>query len=489
MSDIRYLLSREDQTNTLNKTPGYRNKNLFRYVPVVFILLSISSAYLLHSSMFRLVFPAASFLVSGFLLQRNQKARFVELVMLLFFFTPLIRRLVDVSAGFQQINLVMLAPYAAASCCIPLSINHLIRTDINRGDVPFLLIFASIFYGVDIDIFGGNLFLGVFNALTWIAPPCLGLMIIQDKQRISFYKDTFIKTALLGTFIISVYGIYQFINPPPWDIYWMANAGMTSVGLPEPYAVRIFGTMNSPEPYAQVLSFMMLVIISLSTERCSVLILGFAAIALMLSMTRTAWMGFAVGLLFLLFAGNNARTRVRTLSITAVACLTIPILLSLPEVSENLAVRFSSFFSLQQDISYADRLTSYKNYFAETFSNNLLGGGFANVGFRSSYNGGSSVIVDGSLIEIARIYGLFFGVVYICGLCIIIFKCFWIAIKNKTDHFVGACGAVVFSAAIMLSSASTFAGECGIFAWLAVAFCLADRPTERVLQSLSDRGV
>ncbi len=67
---------------------------------------------------------------------------------------------------------------------------------------------------------------------------------------------------------MALYGIAQFVLLPEWDAQWMRNVielGLDSIGQPEPFAVRVFSTMNSPGSFGIML--MAAIIVALKTQR------------------------------------------------------------------------------------------------------------------------------------------------------------------------------------------------------------------------------
>lgn len=50
--------------------------------------------------------------------------------------------------------------------------------------------------------------------------------------------------------VVGSYGIFQFLVLPEWDRNWMISSGLNSIGQPQPLLVRVFGTAESPGPYA-----------------------------------------------------------------------------------------------------------------------------------------------------------------------------------------------------------------------------------------------
>ena len=116
-----------------------------------------------------------------------------------------------------------------------------------------------------------------------------------------------------GRSMFGGYGIYQFFFLAPWDAFWMRVVQMDSIGRPAPFEVRIFGTLNSPGPYADMLAASLLVALGAS-GRLPWLAGMPAVVALLLSLVRAAWVGYAAGL-FLLLARMDMSKRAKLIAV------------------------------------------------------------------------------------------------------------------------------------------------------------------------------
>jgi O-antigen ligase len=87
----------------------------------------------------------------------------------------------------------------------------------------------------------------------------------------------------------------------------MQFAPIPSIGQPVPYGVRVFGTMNAPAAFA-TFTATGLFLIGFSRRPWPALLAMPAALSLLLSLYRTAWISLAVSILFcLFFAGTRRR--------------------------------------------------------------------------------------------------------------------------------------------------------------------------------------
>lgn len=112
---------------------------------------------------------------------------------------------------------------------------------------------------------------------------------------------------------VGLYGILQYFILFTWDRAWMINAGLKSIGLPEPRQVRVFGTSEAPGPFALILAISLIIAIATAaqangrhrvrTAACVPVI----TIALMLTAVRSALLCAAIAVIWLCFKSGNAR--------------------------------------------------------------------------------------------------------------------------------------------------------------------------------------
>jgi hypothetical protein len=63
----------------------------------------------------------------------------------------------------------------------------------------------------------------------------------------------------VSALLVGGYGLVQFVVLPAWDRRWMISSGLTSIGKPAPFEVRVFGMSDSPGPYAVLLGLAVVV--------------------------------------------------------------------------------------------------------------------------------------------------------------------------------------------------------------------------------------
>ncbi|WP_141216224.1 MULTISPECIES: hypothetical protein [Nocardiaceae] len=136
----------------------------------------------------------------------------------------------------------------------------------------------------------------VLTATIWIY---IGL---QCSGRVPDLWPAIYKTFPFIGLVIGGYGVYQFFALPSWDRAWMVASKLSSIGAPVPEQVRVFGTAESPGPFAIILGLCLIVSLERSISQKGLQRIAMAAIAclLLLPLSLTA---VRTGLLGLVLAG------------------------------------------------------------------------------------------------------------------------------------------------------------------------------------------
>src|SRR3954469_9763712 len=144
---------------------------------------------------------------------------------------------------------------------------------------------------------------------------------------------------------------------------------MDSIGRPAPFEVRIFGTLNSPGPYADMLAVSLLVALGAS-GRLPWLAGMPAVVELLLSLGRAAWVGFAAGL-FMLLAKMDMSKRAKLIAVVVLTIVTALPLLSVEQVATTVSTRIETMVGgeAKEDQSYKDRVHFFQTFVMDALSN------------------------------------------------------------------------------------------------------------------------
>ena len=419
----------------------------------------------------RLAYPAVGFIAAGYLYSKRSPW-YVGLCIWLFCATPLVRRLVDEQAGWDPSNPVLLTPYLACAFAGLSFVRYLLRPRPPHV-TPFVIVLGCIVYGLLLAILNGRLLSGMIDAMKWSAGPLVAVHILAQSRHRGRLRQCAENSLLVAGPLMAAYGIAQYINPQSWDADWVtevASLGLNSIGVPRPFELRVFGTMNSPGSLGAIL--MVSILIALQRRlvamlpAISVMILG-----LLLTQYRAIWAGTLLGTLYLVY-GSLTRVRVY-IAISAVGLMGMTSLAAvMPEVRQAVTQRLLTITELQGDASGEDRLHQYQTFLLGTNGNNLLAGeGLAIDGASRRLDHQNSVVVDSGLIESYNELGVFVGTLFMAG--ILGATCLPFARKSRNDASIPLCRAVALALICQLPFGSVYGGEFGFCGWLFFGFAAA----------------
>jgi hypothetical protein len=328
--------------------------------PVALALLVLALLAIRAGSLLQIAYPLAAIAVVIWL-ESVSVAATVSFVLWMWTLTPLVRRLADLQTGWHDPSLILLTPYLvtgwpAARRLLGLVMFPTRLTTLPRGQAVFVLAALGVGTGIPMG-FTASPQAAALETLNWLVPVGFGWYVASSAEEL-----TRIERAVVGAFqatalISAAYGIYQFLSPPPWDAEWMRNSGMSTIGLPEAFAVRVFSTMHSPGVFGLFI-FIPLVLWLAKPRLTGLLTASLATIVLVLSEVRTAWVGLAVST-GLLFVSASNRARFRLITLTGLAAFCVAPFLFLPEVSERVSTRFATFAEPDNDESALSRVEGH----------------------------------------------------------------------------------------------------------------------------------
>jgi hypothetical protein len=416
----------------------------------------------------RWTFPAGVALAALYLESRKRSGAYVSLCLWAFVLTPFLRRVVDAHVGYSQANVMMLTPYLATGLAVLRLPGYFLRRTAPL-QAPVAVALLCIGYGFAMALAAGRLLPGAIDALRWITPPLLAVYVMSDPARWSEICAAVKATTTFALPLVGLYGLWQFVSPPAWDGYWMLNSGMSSIGVPRPFEIRVFATLNSPGSLAFWLVALLLISATLrSPFRWPNLLVGVAVLAV--TLIRTAWLGLALGVA-ILAARARPGVRVAIVAATALTMTLAPLALTNPRVEELVTKRVGTLLNLGGDQSYALRAAAYSEFRSE-IAETPWGEGFGVANVAGSY-GESSRMVDGGPIEILLALGVGFGGLYLGAIAAVLATVVLRPPPAREADLFMAAGAIAVVEVVALSSATTVVGEIGVVFWLAAALVVA----------------
>ncbi len=407
---------------------------------------------------------------AGWYAWRAGPAAHVQAVLYLFAFTPLARRIVDLTVGYDQTEIMLVGPLFAILAPLPQLQFYLAERPLRTGMMPIVIVAGSVLYAALLSMFQGDWFNAASGALKWMAPLIYAAALLRQGDREDMVQ------AIASAFLIilpitGLIGIVQYINPPDWDRYWMQFAPITSVGYPRPYEVRVFSTMNGPASFATFTAAGLLLVCFLRSRWYLLMPALPAALALLLSLYRTAWLSLALGVLF---CSLFAATRWRAMAILVGAMAAVGIAMSLPPFADVIGERLASLYQGTADGSAQERFAEYLDLWSQPDSS-LFGVGFT---FRDVGSAGA-VAIDGMIISCWLSMGIVVGLLCLSALAAATVRMIAAAWDDHRRESV-LIGAMGCGALVQIPLANVTSGELGFLFWtFAVLAALPPRAAGR----------
>jgi len=402
----------------------------------------------------RPVFVLACGLV-GWLSWRRGPAAHLQAVLVLFAFAPLVRRVVDLHIGYDQLGLMLIGPLLAIlvpAVYLPRLLEQ--RAVPSHWIWPLGIVAASVVYAGMLSMAQGDWTNAASGMLKWLSPLLYAAVLLVSAEREEMVEAATSAFAFILP-LLGVYAVYQYVAPLDWDVFWMQYAPIPSIGQPLPYEVRVFGTMNSPASFA-TFTAIGLFLISFSKRPWLALPALPAALGLLLSLYRTAWLSLAVSILFcLLFSGTRRRAGIILVGIGIAVVLAV----LLTPFGDVVVDRLSTLSEGSQDGSAQERMEEFVTLWNLPDSS-LFGSGFT----VSDVGAAGAMPVDGMVVACWLAMGIVIGGFCLTALCWAIGNAVAVTWTDPSPEAV-VIGALALGALLQLPLASITSGENGFFFW------------------------
>jgi hypothetical protein len=397
-----------------------------------------------------------SCLVVGWLAWRRGPADHVQTMLLLFVFTPFVRRLVDVVAGYDTSGVMVVGPLVAMMPPLLHLPALLARPATTRHLSAFFLFCACVGYAMILTLAQGEWLNLARDGVKWMAPVLYAMVILDTAEA----EDVLDRMADLFVFVlpvIGVYGVVQYLVLPEWDRYWMKYAPIMSIGQPEPMMVRVFSTMNAPAAYATFSAAGLLLVWFRKRGWLPQLLAAPAALGLFLSLYRTAWISMLAAMLYCLcFKSTRSRSAPLFFGIALATFGAI----TLTPFGDVISDRLATLTEGSQDGSARERIEEYVGLWSMPNSA-MWGVGFTSVDVGTA----GAMAVDGVVVALWLTMGIVVGLICLFSLGWVLKEGFSISLRygDAVSVLLGAF-ATFFLAQLPLSAA--VAGELGFLFWI-----------------------
>jgi len=395
---------------------------------------------------------------------------------------PEIRRIIDWRSSFHALSVLSVVPLASllpSLLLLPQDWSK-VGSVYARITAGWLLAFG---YALIISLANHGLLSPIYATILFCLPIAFGLTIssVKDPDITRMYCRLSDSLLLLMT-VSAVYGLYQYVSPPPWDVYWAQQADVEgSQGATVAFGFRIFGTLNSTGPFAAALIMTMLFNLPRLSLRRWYAIAAYVPMSLALALTsvRSCWIGLAIGVvLYVAFAAN------RKVILSSIVAIAVVIAISTALISatvkdaaialNTINARITSFSSLDYDNSTDVR----KAETAEAYSQSLeqpLGLGLGTVGTATKLSSGSTISLDNGYLARLVEMGFFGFAVYLICLTmgvVYAFKAYRLARHTQQFQVVDILAVTLCAQIVLLSleaASDSHLGFSGMFFWAALA--------------------
>jgi hypothetical protein len=417
------------------------------------------------------LYPVGAFFISIFAYQRSKPA-YLSFVCWLWFLSPCIRRMVDLHAGGTTSPILIAAFFSSCVPCLFMMSNW--SALISKRTAPILYVLGGIFYGSFVSLLHFRFFPLGQALLAWLSPLFFALFLYWERDHYKVLYQSFEKTFLAATLVTGLYGIYQYVFLTPWDTAWMLNADLQSIGQPEPFGVRVFGTMNSPQVFASFLVVGLLIAFrSQSKLRFFAAPAGFAA--LVLTMSRSGWLALVAGTIYLCFYLTN-RQRLQLAAVVIICGILVGVSMQNSTVGDMVTKRSQSFSDTKNDDSLGTRLQDYGTLM-HMMSEEPFGAGIGSDAESTpgdSANATSGIATrDSTISTILLSMGWLGSVAFVVGLLFIAADVFLSGKQADPALITARAILVALIAEAPLNNIS--AGPVAFCVWCAIGFCLAQR--------------
>ena len=400
---------------------------------------------------------------------RRSPFAYVTLTLWFWSMAPLARRLIDFYDGFKVVNVVLVTPEALCLFMVWNILTSKVLLQRREAAVAALAV-VSIGYGLIVSMIRGDLLPGAVAAADWICPVSYYLYFVAHADRIDEAEGLFQYFVPLNLAVVALYGLYQYMSPLPWDVRWVIDSGMTSVGIPVPYSLKPFSTLNSPGICAVWLAAFIL--LSLHFRKLLTLAaLPAALLLLALTLVRSVTAGTVIGFMIAILLGRGAMVRAGMLVILTIIVAAASITLLFPTSLDTVLKRFDTVNHLEDDQSARDRTALYE-LAPSWIAAHPLGVGIGALGRGAVASEDESMVsIDSGPIAIYLSLGWVAGSLYLVSALGIAALSLKAAVDSRS-----AAGLVLAAIAVSGSSILLFTniiGVQGVLIWLSAGYATA----------------
>lgn len=386
----------------------------------------------------------------------------------IWFLTPLISRLIDYRSGFDESRLILISQYLVSLVPIYTFFRDLPKS-YRQGGLPFILGFLGVLYGFLIGLVKTSPMTAGRSMLDWFTPIPFAFYLFINWRHYPEYRQSIQRTFLWGVLVMGTYGIVQYLVAPDWDRFWLISTKLTSFGDPVPLGLRVWGTQSSPGPFAVTMMTGLLLLLN-ATGLLSFAAAGVGYLSFLLTMVRTLWGCWFVGLLTM-FSSLKPRLQMRLIVTILVMAICVIPLVTMEPFADAINSRLQTLTNLEKDDSAKVRQKIYEDGIGKALTNGL-GNGIGNTFIVDKDGILRPIVIDSGILDMFFTLGWFGAVFYLGGLILVLHQILQYT-EFRFDSFMAACRSIVIGCFAALPGGSVMLGLSGIILWCFVALAMA----------------
>ncbi len=419
------------------------------------------------ASIMRPGYIVISFAVAVFLYLRYPPL-YVGFTWWMWFITPLVSRLIDYRSSFDQSRLLLISQYLVTLVTLHTCFKDFPKS-YRQGGLPFILAFISVVYAFFVGLIKTTPVTAGRAVLDWIIPIVFSFYLFINWRYYPQYRQIIKSTFLWGVLITGTYGIVQFLIAPEWDRAWLLSTKLTSFGDPAPLKIRVWSTMPSPGPFASMMMAGLLLLLT-SSGPLTIAAAGVGYLAFLLTMVRTVWGGWFLGLITML-TSIKARLQMRLVITILVMAICVVPLTTMDPFAKSINSRLESLSTLDKDDSANVRKKIYEDGLNNALTN-VLGNGIGNTFIVDQDGILRPIVIDSGILETFFTLGWVGAIPYLGAMMMLLFIGFQYT-EFRFDPFMAACRAIALGSMSALPAGSSMIGSSGLFLWGFLALVMA----------------
>jgi len=336
---------------------------------------------------------------------------YATLVLATWVLAPEVRRIVDWLTSFHAVSIFSVLPLLSLIPAVLVLPSAWSRAGSAYRQVSRLW-FLALGYAFIVAFVSGSTYSALYSLALFAVPFLLGIVLAASpSEDIAVVYERNVNSILWLAAFTSLYGIYQYISPPPWDVYWAQQANVEAgQGVTAAFNFRIFGTLNLAGALSNFLDFAILLNVPrLRLSRWWIgLLLVPSVIALILTEVRAEWLALALGVaIFTLLSPKRGAVLVTLGGVAALFVVVVSLLLTVVnseganQTVYNIGKRISTFGALGSDASALSRQGQSDVAISEGLTE-PIGQGLGASGNSNKLAGGTGQGIDNGFV--ARFY-------------------------------------------------------------------------------------